>query len=165
MDDLINSLRGGWPHYYSLTPPLLSKMTAKNRESERLCARGFYVKNLSWNRWYSAVFFCFSSCPYLWCLIFRPMNIKKEAPTRKRPQTISRRIPWSLSVMYVPIMMMDTPMIYSPYPNDLTMMYTYHFNARHAQLNKLIFLRRRSKQLWIIKTETPSVAYIIEITF
>ena len=83
------------------------------------------------------------------------MDIKKEAPTRKRLQTISRRVPWSFSVMYVPIMMMDIPMIYSPYPNDLTTMYTYHLNARHAQLNELFFLKRRSKQLWIIKTETP----------
>ena len=64
------------------------------------------------------------------------MDIKKEAPTHKRPQAISRRIPWPLSVMYVLIMMMDTPMIYSPYPYDLTTMYAFHFNARHAQLNE-----------------------------
>jgi hypothetical protein len=41
-------------------------------------------------------------------------------------------------------MMMDTPMIYSPYPNELTTMYAYHFNARHAQLNEQLHNRSLS---------------------
>jgi hypothetical protein len=117
-------------------------MTAPNRESERLCIcvlRVFILKNDFGIVDTVRYFLCFSSFPYASCLIVRPMEYKKEIPTRKRSQTISRHIPWSLYVMYVPIMMMDTPMIYSPYHNDLTTMYTYLFNARHAQSNELFF--------------------------
>ena len=42
-----------------------------------------------------------------------------------------------MSVMYVAIMMMDTPMIYSSKHNDLTTMYIYRLNAGYVQLSKL----------------------------
>jgi hypothetical protein len=41
--------------------------------------------------------------------------------------------------MYVPMMMMDTTMIYSSSHNDLTTMYIYRLNAGYAQLNELFF--------------------------